>query len=160
MLLTLSVTEGDLISAQRLHATPAPWLASGLLISFLVLVAYCYAIDIISPSAAIGAVAAMFGWIVLLFFVIIPNRARRIYRRQKSLHREHAFHWDDQFLYFQSEDYEGKIRWTDFTKVKENRVVLLLYHSESLFNLFPRHCFPNREKFEEFRAHVAPIGKG
>ena len=160
MLLTLSVTEGDLISAQRLHATPTPWLSSGLLISFLAAIAYCYAIDIISLGVTIGAVAAMFGWIVLLYFAIIPYRARRIYRQQRRLNREHSFHWDDQFLYFQSEDYEGKIRWAEFRKVKENRAVLLLYHSDSLFNLFPRHCFPNHEKFEEFRSHAALVGKG
>jgi hypothetical protein len=160
MIHTLTITERDLISAQRLHATPAPWLWISLLTSALLVIAYCYVQDLLSFGSAVGALVGLFGWLVLLFFAIIPYRARRIYRQQKNLHRKHEFSWNEQFIHFHAEDYDGKIRWTDVMKARENRAVLLLYYSDSLFNLFPKHCFPSPEIFEEFRSHVASAPKG
>jgi hypothetical protein len=157
---TLTFTEQDVISAQRLHATPTRFLSA----SFLTLasggVVVAYALRLLSVGATIGALIGMFGWLTVLFFAIIPYRSRRIYRQQKSLHQEHQFEWDDQFVYFHSNDIAGKVRWADFTKVKENRNMLLLYYSDTLFNMIPKRCFSNRENFEDFKAHLSSIKKG
>ncbi len=149
---TLTVTEGDVVCAQRLHATPKTSLSVFLVVVAVIIVVGTYAGGLLSAGAAIGGMVGMLGWLAILFFIIIPYRAKRIFRQQKSLHLNHKFWWDNEMVFFQSEDSEGKIRWADFTKVKENRKMLLLYHSDTLFNLVPKHCFSTREDLEAFKA--------
>jgi hypothetical protein len=160
MTYTLTITEGDVISAQRLHATPKLPLAMFLVAVALVVVSGAYAQGQLSSGAAIGGLIGMFGWLAIWFLVVIPYRARRIYRQQRNLHLSHAFWWDDQMVYFRSEDTEGKMRWSDFTKIKENNNMLLLYHSDSLFNMLPKRCFSNGESLESFKSHLSAIPKG
>lgn len=157
---TLTVTEGDVVCAQRLHATPKTSLSVFLLAVAVIVVVGAYAEGQLSAGAAIGGVAGMFGWLAILYLVIIPYRAKRIYRQQKSLHLSHSFWWDNEMVFFQSQDSEGKIRWSDFTKVKENRKMLLLYHSDTLFNMVPKHCFAGPEDLEAFKSCLSALPKG
>ena len=157
---TLTVSEPDFVSAQRLHAKLSKRVLIGLTTGCVVLlVALCVA-KIIPLGAAIGGIVGYFSWFGLLFLVIIPFRAKQIYRQQKNLHVPHYFSWDSDAIYFKSEDYEGKIRWSDFTKVKENRRVLLLYHSDVLFNIFPKISFDSPSDLEEFQTQLHAITKG
>lgn len=157
---TLTVSAQDVVSAQRLHATPKPLLSASLLILATGGIVVAYAESLLSPGGAFGAVLGMFGWLAVQFLVIIPYLSRRIYLQQKSLHIEHQFEWDDQFVYFHSQDTEGKMRWSDFTKFKENRNMLLLYHSDSLYNMMPKRCFSSHETFEDFKSHLSSVQKG
>ena len=156
---TLTITEQDVISAQRLHARPTPLLSVGLLALAVGGTAIAYVQGLFSVGASVGTLIGMFGWLSALFFIIIPYRSRRIYRQQKSLHQEHQFEWDDQFVYFHSNDVEGKVRWADFIKVKENRNMLSLYYSDTLFNMIPKRCFSKSEDLEDFKAHFSSIRK-
>ncbi len=151
---TLSVTERDFISAQRLHAAPPQWLSATLLAGSLLAVAYCYQEHILSFAGAFEVILGLLAWLCLRHFVILPFQFRRIYRQQKNLTGEHQFSWDEQFIYFHSENYDGKVPWADFRKCKENKTMLLLYHSDVLFNIFPKACFPSSQVFAEFRSHV------
>lgn len=157
---TLTVTEEDVVCAQRLHATPSASLSVLLVAGAVIVVVGAYAEGRLPAGAAIGALAGMFGWLAILFLIIIPYRAKRIYRQQKNLHLKHRFWWDREMVFFRSEDSEGKIRWSDLTKVKENRKMLLLYHSDTLFNMVPKHCFADHEDLEAFKSCLSALRKG
>lgn len=154
---TLTVSVQDVVSAYRLHATPKPSIAAIFLLLATAGIGVSYSMHLAPIGAALGAAVGMYGWLAVLFFVIIPYRSRRIYRQQKSLHLEHQFEWDDQFLYFSSQDYEGKIRWADFIKVKESCNMLLLYRSDALFQMMPRRCFSSGKSFEDFKSHLSLV---
>ena len=82
---TLTVTEEDVVCAQRLHATPSASLSVLLVAGAVIVVVGAYAEGRLPAGAAIGALAGMFGWLAILFLIIIPYRAKRIYRQQKNI---------------------------------------------------------------------------
>lgn len=158
---TLQVSQDDVVAAQRLHARPTYKTLVLILATFpvLCLVGY-YLGPEMSLAVAFGGTIGLVVTQGLMFALYVPYRARRMYRQQKSLQRTHEFSWDDQCVFFRSADFEGKLRWADLVKVKKSRSMLLLYHSDTLFNFFPRHCFSSEAQFEEFGSlaseHIRP----
>ncbi len=93
---------------------------------------------------------------VVVRYLLIPNRGRRIYRQQKNLQREYQFSWDDQGVSVHAEGYLENLRWADITKAKENEAMVLLYRSDYNFSLFPRRRFSSAEEYAQFRSHLVP----
>jgi len=46
---------------------------------------------------------------------------------------------------------QAKRRWSDYTKLRENEEVLLLYHSDVMFEVFPKAWFNGQAQMDEFR---------
>lgn len=156
---TTTQTEQDTISAYQLHYARQPGKSARcLLLGALGFGAYL-ASENIYVAAAAGGLVGLAVMQAALFFLYLPNRAKRLYRQQKNLHREYRFSWDDQGVFLQAEDYQEKIRWADLSKAKENRTLLLLYPSDHLFHVFPKRSFNNPEQFADFRSHVAALIK-
>lgn len=156
---TLTVTETDFVCAQRLHARTLNARAIVLLVVTVIVLAGAVEGQL-SVGEAIGALAGMFGWMAILYLVILPSRSKHIYRQQKSLHLKHSLWWDNEMLFIQSRDSEERIRWPDFIKVKENSKMLLLYRSDMLFNIIPKHCFTQCEDLEAFKSCLSAVPKG
>lgn len=156
---SINITADDVVAAQRLHTTPT---RRRMFVMFLLgsvsLVAW-YASGLRALSAVAGGFIGVGVVQALTLWLYLPYRARRTYRQQKNLQRSHQFSWDDQAIFFHSEDYEGKIRWSDLLKAREDHSMLLLYQSDALFHLFPKRSFSSPEQFNEFRSHVAALVK-
>ena len=149
-------TEQEVIAGYRLHYTMSRAKAAWLAAAFVLGVAAYIATG--SPYAA-GLAGGSVGVAVLhvvVRYLLIPNRGRRIYRQQKNLQREYQFSWDDQGVSVHAEGYLENLRWADITKAKENEAMVLLYRSDYNFRLFPRRRFSSAEEYAQFRSHLVP----
>ena len=104
--------------------------------------------------------AGSLGFCALVFFVILPLNAKRIYRQQKWLQLPADIHVTGESYHVKSEFGEATLPWKGFHKWKENRHLFLVYQSDILFHMWPKRCFPSPEAADEFRAILQrQIGK-
>ena len=88
------------------------------------------------------------------YYLHLPSRAKRILNQQKNLARETFFSWDSDGLICCSEIGKTKSPWSDFINIKENKKTILIYHSDHLFLIFPKHCFSGIDELNSFRSHL------
>ena len=156
-MLTASVTEDNLLKAQWLHARPSGAKAALFLLVLALGGLYLYDQADITPGILIGGfVGGVLGF-AAYYFVFLKYKCAKIYRQQKNLHTPYQFSWDNDGIYMKSEIAEGKMKWTDFTKRKENKTLFLLYHSDALFNIVPKSAFTNEQQLSEFSSHLVKI---
>jgi hypothetical protein len=88
----------------------------------------------------------------------IPGNARKFYAQYKRINEPVELSWDAEFLVGQREDGQGKRKWSDYVKFLENDEVMLLYITDALWEVFPKHCFGDAALLEEFRQHAKVAG--
>lgn len=103
---------------------------------------------LILVGASIGGVIGEF----LEYRFLLPRRANKIYRQQVALRANYIYYWDKEWLSFSSDRAQGKRLWSDYTRILENDELLLLYHSDVMFEIFPKAWFTSPEQANEFRA--------
>jgi hypothetical protein len=96
------------------------------------------------------ALAGSLGSLCIYFFVFLPYQVARIYRQQKLMHEKATVEIDDLHLTVKSQHGHVTLPWDLFHKWKANDRLVLVYHSDVLFHIFPRHSFPSLEEFEAF----------
>lgn len=154
----------DYLKAQYLHMRPSR-LGLGLMIGVLAL----FVLSLIS----LGILAALGGqgvqaWLFLLpvvflagvgfyIYVMLPWNVRRIFAQQKELAAPFEHEITETALNSTSQ-YGNSVRpWSSFHKWKENQDLLLLYLSDIVFVIIPKHfCTP--EQIEAIRGHLAQNG--
>jgi hypothetical protein len=150
----------DYVSAQRLHTvwtrkrtlTTLGFGAAGLVLALL-----RHEWSLVAGGALIGGSV---GGAVAYEFVrrfVLPMRARRLFAQQKNLQRPVTFRWDDAGLAWSSENGSGKTAWGDYLKRRQNDRVVLLYHSDAMFQMLPKRAFENPERWRSFEAELARI---
>lgn len=150
----------DYVSAQALHnawtrkrvVTTLGFGVAGLLLALL-----RYEWSMVAGGALIGG--AIGGAVAheLARKLLLPRRARRLFAQQKNLQRPLTFHWDDSGLAWSSENGSGKTAWSDYLKRRQNDRVVLLYHSDAMFQMLPRRAFTRLEQWRSFEAELARI---
>lgn len=149
-------TEQDIITGSRLHYKMSrpklAWLSGSFVLG---VVGYVMTQNPYLAGLAGGAAGVALLHIVMRY-LIIPSRSRRLYRQQKNMHLEYQLDWDDQGLNVRGENYHEYLRWADLAKAKENSEMLLLYRSDYNFSVFPRRCFSSAAEYAEFRSHLVP----
>jgi hypothetical protein len=80
------------------------------------------------------------------FLVLLPWRARRIFRQQKSLQHPFRMIVDASGLSVSNEFGQAVVPWDHVRKWKENRQLFLVYHSDVLFHMIPKHCLRDPEE--------------
>lgn len=164
MATTFVITEKDFVSAQRLNATLSPAaMLSAAGIGVVGIVGSLAASGIVAWKillvAVVGGLSCGFLIYFLLLFVFIPFRSSRLYRQQNSLRKEYELTFDDEFVYWRSEDANVRIRWSDFIKYKEDNSVIVFYLSDNNFVAIPKRCFEDPGRLGEFRSHLKKIGR-
>ena len=66
--------------------------------------------------------------------------------------------WDKQSIEFNSESAHAKVKWSDFSKYRENEKLFLLYFSDVMFNIIPKTAFNSKEQLEDFKSNLSSIG--
>ena len=90
---------------------------------------------------------------------LLPRKAEKIYNQQAALRANYTYSWDKDGVSVSSETVQAKRPWSDYIKALESKDLLLLYHSDIMFEIFPKSWFANPEQANEFRAlatRVAP----
>ena len=141
-------TADDLAAAYRRQHLARLWswasLVSGvtallLVAAFLVLAA---AEMPLSVKGTILACAILGGLLVPLAMIRwrVPALARRIYRQQRTLHGEVTVEWDAAGLRSVTEAGESRIPWANYHRWREDAAVILLYHSDVVFQFIPKRA--------------------
>lgn len=107
---------------------------------------------IVLICGGVGGVAGAFAQSRLA----LPRQIARIHRQQASLHAHYTYSWDDEWLRVSSDHVQAKRRWSDYRKLRENEDLFLLYHSDVMFEVFPKAWFNGQAQMDEFRRR-APL---
>lgn len=106
----------------------------------------------------VGAgVGGLIGELIQSRFVL-PRSARKIYNQQAALRATYTYSWDKDGLSVSSDTVQAKRPWSDYIKTLENEDLLLLYHSDIMFEIFPKSWFASREQADEFRTLASRAG--
>ena len=100
-----------------------------------------------------GAVGGLIGYDAIRR-LWLPRSARRLFSQQKNLQRPIGFTWDRQGLGWISENGSGRIPWDDFIKWRQNERVVLLYHSDLLFQMLPKRAFTEEGQLQSIMENL------
>lgn len=156
-MLTARVTEDNLLQAQWLHSRPSGAKAAFFLLVLMLVGLYLYDQAGVKPGILVGGFVGGVVGFAVYFVIILKYKCAKIYRQQKNLHIPYQFSWDNDGIYMKNEMAEGRMKWTDFTKHKENKTLFLLYHSDALFNIVPKSAFTNEQQLSEFSSSFGKI---
>lgn len=137
-----TITGDDYVAAQRLHLRAWRKRQRASLASFAVLGISIMALGPFMLGAIVfGAGAGGFLGEMLLYWRNAPRAWRKLFAQQKSLHEPFFYTWDDAGLHVSTPLAQAVRPWSHFTKRLEDRDALLLYHSDTVFELIPKRWF-------------------
>jgi hypothetical protein len=102
---------------------------------------------------AVAAISVITG----LTYVLVPRRARKLFRQQKSLHAEASIGWSDKGFSYKSELTSSLHPWTHYRQWGENKDVLVMFLTDTQFNLVPKRDIPDGA-LEELKSLLAKAG--
>lgn len=157
----------DLIAAQRLHRAAADrrflMLDLGLAVAGLALILAAHpSLLAILPiwGCSIGAMLVGAGvttgvlqWVASK--TLQPRFWKRLYAQQKSLHAPITCRFDDTGLALSTPLGQGHRPWSHYIRLRENDAVILLYHSDILFDLIPKRWFADPAMLQAFRTELS-----
>ena len=89
---------------------------------------------------------------------ILPRKAEKIYNQQAALRATYTYSWDKEWLSVWSETVQAKRLWSDYIRTLENEQLLLLYHSDIMFEIFPKSWFVSQEQATAFHVLASRPG--
>lgn len=142
----------DYVRAQYLHLRPRPiYKIVGIIILVLFLWAGWYSVSKGNLETLDYLFFLVTVFLILNFAVYLPWRTRRIYKQQKALHRELTFKFDDGGVSASNENGRSLTPWEDYLKWKQNEHLILLYFSDCMYHMVPRHFFADAQVFDSLR---------
>jgi hypothetical protein len=165
MQFTLTLTAQDYVHARQLSLRPGRGLRFGLYAVAVLLVLsliLCILDWMTTGHIPRGAMwmAGIPAYFLVLYYIVVPWGARRVFKQQKSLHHPTSFIFTEHGM--KAENHQGQcvIQWSDFFKWKADSKVVLIYHSSAIFNMFPRHGFATDADYTAFQdliqTHLGP----
>jgi hypothetical protein len=96
-------------------------------------------------------------------YVILPGRIKKIFFQQKELSSPFEMEFTDTSMAVSNEFGSSNRPWGHFTKWKENKEVLMLYHSDVLYTIIPKRVFADAQQVETVKAFLeknnVPVAK-
>jgi hypothetical protein len=165
----IQLSEEDYVAANRLslsYRRMAYLLLIGALVmvGFIVAVQYMFHGGVLNLPLLVVVVGGYFVvlaiWMAVVRFLLLPVRARRIFRQQKAMRRQHRLSWDENGLIVESTTGHAITLWSDIVKWRENRRLFLVYTSDIHVRMVPKRAFSTPEQVAEFghllRTKVSP----
>jgi hypothetical protein len=136
------ILETDFIQAQWIHVKPRRVYAiAGIIIILLNLIVMVGSgIQYFSGSYD-GKLFFLLLCLLFYFSALILWRRykiKKVYRQQKSLQREVNVEINERGVVFSTENGNYRLDFVDVHKYKDSSSVLLLYHSDMMFNIIPK----------------------
>ena len=157
MKLNIQLTPEDYVRANFLNLRPRPaFKLAGY--AFLVFAIFILGISFYQAVARredflVVPLIVAGGLVYLAFFFGFrwPQRLKKIFRQQKSLHSPYSIEVGDEMIFTKSENGESKLPWDFFIKWKENSGLITLYQSDIMLHIFPKRSFASPEEVAQFR---------
>ena len=108
---------------------------------------------IVLGGSAGGMIGALF-----VMQVYWPWHVRRVHRQHKVLSFPITYLWDESHLETRNARGQSRAPWTDLLKVRENERLFLLYVTDHLFEVVPKHWFQSKAQIDEFRRAASRVG--
>lgn len=146
------LTQEQHLHALRLHRRKAVKVLVGVLLGCAVVGVAALAAGHHLPGLVLvgGGVGSAIGALAQSRLAL-PRQIAKIHRQQASLHAHYTYSWDDEWLSVASKHVQAKRRWSDYIKMRESDELLLLYHSDVMFEIFPKAWFNSQTQIDEFR---------
>lgn len=97
-------------------------------------------VTILHTLYGVGAAMLWFATIVLGTFALIPRRARRLFRQQRSLDRTFSLTWTDQRLTFKSDTSTSDMPWSDYHDWFETKDIFAFGLNERMYHFAPKRA--------------------
>lgn len=143
---TFTLTPEDYCGAMRLCARRY-WLGSirpriGFAVMFggLVMLMAAMNFDLAFVTAVIWLMIALVAMPFILYYRLLPRRARKIHAQQKSLQVPVGASWTEKGYFASSALGSGTIPWTSYHDWRRDKAMILLMQSEVLFQMIPRRA--------------------
>ena len=162
----------DYLNAQLLHLKPNKIVRIIYYVSFSVMALgsivgfyFLYLFAIGEWHSSLGSILMIFVIPVMFLiavplyrFAILPNLTKKIFNQQKELHAPFEMEITDTNLVM-SNEFGNAIRpWKHFTKWKENKELITLYHSDVMFTMIPKRLLTNPQQLEIIRSIIEKNG--
>jgi hypothetical protein len=98
--------------------------------------------------------------LAIYFFLLMPLKAKKNFRRYKALSEPVKVTIQDNGIHFKRENGEILVPWAYVEKWRYNKALILLYPTGNIFYMLPRHLFSPTESFQELQTIlVSKCGK-
>jgi len=87
-------------------------------------------------------------------YVLLPNRVKKLFVQQKELSLPIEFEFTETGMSSSNELGNSTRPWTNFVKWKENKELILLYHSDVLFSMIPVRFFTDPQQVEIIKSFL------
>jgi hypothetical protein len=111
-------------------------------------------------AAAGIAVGAVLLWLFLvcgLTWLLIPRRAGRLFRQQKTLNQENIFSWNDEGLSYRTPKGHSDLTWDDLHGWFERPAVFLFLLNDRLHHFVPKRALTQEQTDDLRHAAAAKI---
>jgi hypothetical protein len=150
----------DVLAAQWLHIKPRPtYTVIGILLLAAAVWALWFSFSLPNLRSngwlLIGSLA-----LVAAFGLWLPYRTVRTYRQRRGMQRQLRMTPSESGLLAENETGKATVPWSDFIKWKEGNGAFLLYVSDDMFHIVPKHFFQSEADVGAFREILAAkVGK-
>ncbi|MDF0488134.1 YcxB family protein [Sphingomonas sp. H39-1-10] len=101
--------------------------------------------------------AILFAIIYVSSYLLLPRRAARLFRQQRSIHQSFDYRWSEDGLEWSSPQGSGRFPWTDLHGWRETKPAVLIYMNDTLFQFLPQRAF-TPEAVADLRATLERSG--
>lgn len=81
-------------------------------------------------------------------YVLLPMQTRKIFAQQKALHSPFEVEFNETEMTVSNEFGNSRIPWGNFARWKEDSELILLYHSDVMYNIIPKRFFSDSQQIE------------
>jgi hypothetical protein len=149
-MITGTISADDYLAAQRLHrARIAKWSymagAAGLLFGLVVWLLSGSFTGILFIAMGVGALLGEF----ILDRWLLPRRAYKLHQQHRDFAHPFTYSWTSDAIEARGISGQSHRPWTTYHKVRENEQLVLLYHSDNLFEMFPKRWFSDASALKQ-----------
>jgi len=152
--LKYNITPADYLDAVRLNGRKKRRLSFLLLGLSLLLGLLAWLVegsDAILPICISAWAGAMLVYLPIVYFWWLPARVKKLYLQQKLLHQEITAEITDQAFKTSLAQGQSEIPWDTYYAWAEDSRMIILKHSQVMFQMLPKRCFASAEDIEWLR---------
>ncbi|WP_313204404.1 YcxB family protein [Stenotrophomonas sp.] len=152
LMISGTLTQEQHLLALRMHRRKAVTLQIGVLLGSAAIGVATFALGFRFPGIVL--IGAGVGGVIGAFVqskLTLPRSVAKIHRQQAGLRAHNTYSWDEEWLSVSTEHGHARRRWSDYTKLRESGELFLLYHSDVMFEIFPKAWFNEQKQMDEFR---------
>ena len=151
----------DYLNAQLLHMQPNGFIRvvrlgaySFMVLTFIIILFMSLLGQLDLDIAYIFTVFMLVIIFPLYRYIFLPNRIKKLFAQQKELNLPIEFEFTDTGMNTTNELGNSTRPWAHFVKWKENKDLLMLYHSDVLFSMIPKRFFADPQQVETVKSFL------